>query len=87
MIDFMERLAKGQIQAAHNLQHSEITLDTAIIENWQAPEDFVMNGEVIHKGSWVQGTKVYDEEIRKAIDEGVITGYSIEGTGRKALVE
>jgi hypothetical protein len=85
MIGFMEALAKEKYEP-HNLSHGDTTLSTAIIENYQTSSDCEIGGETVLKGSWVQGTKVYDEEMRKAITNGEITGYSIEGAMRLAPI-
>ncbi len=81
MIGFMEVLHRTKAEP-HNIQHkSGIIPRTAIIENYQAMSDFDLGGEVVVKGSWVMGVKVYDNSLRKAIEKGEITGFSIEGHG------
>lgn len=82
MIAFMEDLDEYG-NPPHNIQHDDKigVPATVIIENYQAPIDFVLGGEIVKKGSWVQGTKINDLGLRKAIEDGSIAGYSIEGRG------
>jgi len=84
----MEEIEK----AAHNyLPNSMLNIDhesdlsktqAVIVESFIAPTDFQYEGsnETILKGSWVLVTKVFDEKLKKALKEGEITGYSLEGT-------
>lgn len=56
--------------------------DVDVVESYIAPVDFTLdNGESITKGSWVLVAKVNSEELRKAIEDGEITGFSLEGKG------
>lgn len=81
MIGFMEQLAKSKGEP-NNIQHKKhIVPQTAIIENFQAPMDYILGGEPVVKGSWVMGVKVYETPLRQAIEKGDITGFSIEGKG------
>lgn len=81
MIGFMEQLAKTKGEP-NNIQHKKhIVPQTAVIENFQAPVDYFLNGEQVVKGSWVMGVKVYEIALRQAIEKGDITGFSIEGKG------
>lgn len=81
MIGFMEVLHKTKAEP-HNIQHkSGMVPRTAIIENYQAMSDFDLGGNSVLKGSWVMGVKVYDQSLRKSIERGDITGFSIEGHG------
>lgn len=58
--------------------------DVEVVESYIAPCDFKFpNGEPVIKGSWVLVSRVNSEELRKAIEDGEITGYSLEGVGKK----
>lgn len=81
MIGFMEQLAKSKGEP-NNIQHKKhIVPQTAIIENFQAPVNYLLSGEPVLKGSWVMGVKVYETSLQQAIEKGDITGFSIEGKG------
>jgi hypothetical protein len=57
--------------------------DVQIVESYLAPCDFAVGIEKIRKGTWVLVSKVLNVELRKEIEEGVITGYSLEGTASR----
>lgn len=66
----------------HNIgkQHTEIINNQVkILENWIARADFTENGQLIHKGTWLQGLRILDDQIWADIKEGKITGLSIGG--------
>jgi hypothetical protein len=73
-----------------NVQHRDPLTkhDVEIAQSYIAPCDFVFpNGENIVKGSWVVVSKVNNEELKKSIESGEITGYSLEGTGRRLNID
>ncbi|WP_235701236.1 XkdF-like putative serine protease domain-containing protein [Bacillus subtilis] len=84
--DFMtaaeiEKAAHGFLKDAREIdkQHDFQGGVGAVVESYVAPADFVINGELIKKGSWVLVTKA-SEEIWEEIKKGEITGYSMAGT-------
>ena len=86
MIGFMKNLHYSKSNA-HNIQHDNRSQpDTFIVENFQAPANFMLGKQVVKKGTWVMGTKVNSLSLRKDIESGRITGYSIEGKGALASV-
>jgi hypothetical protein len=56
--------------------------DLKIVESFIAPDDFILDGNVVRKGTWMMGTLVLNNDVWKAIKEGKITGYSIGGVAR-----
>lgn len=63
------------------------TRDAAVVESYVAPCDMMMKNRegddvMITKGTWMMGTRVYNEEIRDLIKSGKLTGYSIGGKGQ-----
>lgn len=66
----------------HNIgkQHTEvINGQVKILENFIARTDFTENGQFVHKGTWLMGLRILDEQIWSDIKEGKITGLSIGG--------
>lgn len=58
--------------------------DVEIAQSYIAPCDFEFpNNEKVIKGSWVLVSKVNSEALRKEIESGEVTGYSLEGIGRR----
>ncbi|MBU8720529.1 terminase [Bacillus subtilis] len=83
--DFMtaaeiEKAAHGFLKDAREIdkQHDFQGGVGAVVESYVAPTDFVINGELIKKGSWVLVTKA-SEEVWEEIKKGEITGYSMAG--------
>ncbi|PSA91492.1 terminase [Bacillus atrophaeus] len=83
--DFMtaaeiENAAHGFLKDAREIdkQHDFQGGVGAVVESYVAPADFVINGELIKKGSWVLVTKA-SEEVWEEIKKGEITGYSMAG--------
>lgn len=57
-----------------------------IVECYQAPVNFELNGEEIKKGTWMLGV-VWSEEMFQKILSGERTGYSMGGHGVAVEVE
>jgi len=57
--------------------------DIVILENTITDVEYKLNGEVVHKGSWLMANRVYNEEIWQMIKDGRITGFSIGGLGSR----
>ena len=75
-------------RAATNIEHDGGPPDVKIVESYIAPMDMTIPGsaDVVKKGSWVLVTKVDDTEVLKALAEGELTGYSLEGSAKTAVV-
>lgn len=80
-------------EAAHNfliesrqidINHWYISPDCVPVESYIAPVDFEWHGKKIKKGSWILGTYIRSPEIRKKIENGELTGYSIRGIGLRS---
>ena len=54
-----------------------------ILQNFIAPCDFHMEGQLVLKDSWVLITKILDEDIWQQVVNKQITGYSIGGRGNR----
>jgi len=53
-----------------------------VLENYIAPVDFMIESQLVRRGSWVLITRVMDEEIWAKIKSGEITGYSMAGRSK-----
>ncbi|AUS12429.1 terminase [Bacillus subtilis] len=91
--DFMtateiEKAAHGFLKDAREIdkQHDFQGGVGEVVESYVAPADFVINGELIKKGSWVLVTKA-SEEVWEEIKKGEITGYSMAGVADIAKQE
>ncbi|MDA2113237.1 XkdF-like putative serine protease domain-containing protein [Bacillus cereus] len=59
-------------------QHDFVPGAGELVESYIAPDDLVINGQTITKGSWIIATKATDE-VWEQIQNGDITGYSMAG--------
>lgn len=51
----------------------------ALIQNFIAPQDLTYGDRIVKKGTWIQETQYFDEEIKKKIADGTYNGYSLYG--------
>ena len=77
-------------QFAHNylinsqkfdVRHNWKRVRASIVESWIAKADFEWMGEVIKKGSWIIGVKIFDDDLWGKIKAGVYKAFSIGGRG------
>lgn len=69
-------------------QHEEIINGKVkILENWIARADFMEGDQMVHKGTWLQGLKIVDDELWQDIKSGKITGLSIGGWADSTRVQ
>jgi hypothetical protein len=64
-----------------DVQHSEEAAGAQLIENFIAPQDLRLAGEHVTEGSWVQAWQITDPVVKREIEEGMRTGFSIGGSG------
>jgi hypothetical protein len=76
-------LAKGNAGWT-DINHKDAVQDVEVVESYIAQSDFTFpTNESVKKGSWVLVARVNNPELRKSIEDGEITGYSLEGMGRR----
>lgn len=66
-----------------NLDHTENSDidDVRFVESFVAPVDLEIWGETIKKGSWLVAFRFFSDERWKQLEDGYITGVSMEGYG------
>lgn len=67
----------------HDVQHSEALAGVETVESFIAPQDLMIAGQPVLKGSWVMATHVSDADVWSRVHKGEITGYSIGGSGER----
>jgi hypothetical protein len=82
---FLSTALKNGTWTDKNHHDEEFNLhDVEIAQSYIAPCDFSFpSGETVIKGSWVLVSKVNSDALRKDIENGDVTGYSLEGLGRR----
>jgi len=76
---YMINLRKSSDLCHQKLSHKQaIDEETDIVESYIAPVDFEINGELVKKGTWIVGMKIYDKELWDETKKSV-TGFSAGG--------
>jgi len=79
--DFMKDYALAKGECAPDVEHSGRDAGAELLENFCAPSDLTIGGKPVRAGAWVQTWKVNDPQTKAAIEDGRLTGLSLEGTG------
>lgn len=68
-------------EGAHvHIQHGDRAYDEAtVVENYLAPTDFELGGEVVKAGSWVMGVHVPHADVWQLVKRELLTGFSPRG--------
>jgi len=61
--------------------------DAVVAESYIAPVDFELNGELVKKGSWLLGIKIYNPDTWQMVKDGEINGFSVGGFGVREELE
>jgi len=66
------------------LQHRDrVNGDVKILESYLAPDDLVVGGTAIKKGTWLFGVRVLSDELWGMVKDGSLSGFSIGGSARR----
>ena len=84
---FMRDYSLSKADHSPDVQHSGRDAGADLIENYVAPMDMVLGGEPVTKSSWVQAWQIDDPLTKAEVDEGKLTGLSLEGLGVRHPVE
>ena len=55
-----------------------------VVESYIAPVQMEMAGRMVPQGSWVMVSKINDDEIWQMVKDGLLAGFSIQGTAYSA---
>lgn len=69
-----------------NVEHAAGEADAHIVESAVALADIPLEGYTVPKGAWYIGIEP-NAELRKSVEDGSVTGVSLEGTGVRQAVE
>ena len=61
--------------------------DVAIAESWVAPVDMQIGEHKVTKGTWLMGLTIKSETIWNMVKDGILTGLSIFGVGKRTQIE
>lgn len=65
-----------------NKDHAD-DIDACPVECWQAKEPGSLGNSRYGPGDWLMGVKIHDPEVLRAVHEGKLRSYSIEGVGQR----
>lgn len=65
-----------------NKDHAD-DIDACPVECWQAKEPGSLGNSRYAPGDWLMGVKIRDQEVLRAVREGKLRSYSIEGVGTR----
>lgn len=65
-----------------NKNHTD-DIDACPVECWQAKEPGTLGNSRYNPGDWLMGVKIHDAEVLRAVQEGKLRSYSIEGVGQR----
>lgn len=69
---------------AFKINHKGKEIGAKVLESYIAPQDFVIAGQSIKKGSWLLTTRILDKKVWDSIKSGELTGYSMAGYAKRA---
>jgi len=75
--DFLSKFNKS---TGLGYMHEDFDVSFELCQSYIAPQDLIIEGVVVKKGSWVMVVKILDDEIWEKVKDGKIRGFSIGGT-------
>jgi len=84
---FMRDYALSKAEHSPDVQHGGADAGADLLEHYIAPADMALAGEPVTKGSWVQAWQINDPLVKAEINEGKLTGLSLEGIGTRHSLE
>lgn len=78
---FMQDYALAKHEHSPDVEHQGRDAGAELLEHFIAPCDLTIAGEPVRAGSWLQTWKVNDSLTKSEIEDGRLTGLSLEGTG------
>jgi len=63
----------------YKLNHHGRPIKAKVLESYIAPQDLVIAGQKVKKGSWLLTTKILDKDAWEAVKAGKLIGYSMAG--------
>ena len=84
---FMRDYSMSKAEHSPDVQHDGGDAGADLLENYVAPMDMVLGGEPVTKSSWVQAWQIDDPLVKQEVDEGKLTGLSLEGLGVRHPLE
>lgn len=65
------------------MHRQQINAKAKVVESYLAPDNFVMAGQQVKKGTWVMAMHVLDDALWAQCKAGQLTGFSIGGSAKR----
>lgn len=79
--NFLVRYSK-QKRERIDVRHKKVKGEIELVESYLAPDDLVIKGRKIKKGSWIVTVKVLDEGTWQEVKQGDLRAFSVLGSAR-----
>jgi len=70
---YMEKHQKCKVN------HKGRVIKAAVLESYLAPDDFIISGRAIKKGTWLMTIRVNDDKVWELVKSGDLQGFSMAG--------
>lgn len=78
-----EEIAKTMHDFAMNSRRIGLShrrrIEAAVVEIYQAPVNFSFEGQRVKKGSWIMSVQIFDADIWKDVEAGLLRSFSVGG--------
>jgi hypothetical protein len=83
---FLKDYALSKADCSPDVEHSGRDANADLLEHFLAPCDLAIEGKPVRAGSWVQAWKINDPTVKQEVEDGTLTGLSLEGSGFRTPV-
>ncbi len=83
---FLKDYALTKAECSPDVEHGGRDANADLLEHYLAPCDLTVEGKPVRAGSWLQTWLVNDPLTKAEIEDGTLTGLSLEGSGYRRPV-
>jgi hypothetical protein len=65
------------------VMHRELNENLRVVECYQAPVSFQLEGQLVQEGDWLMTVKCLDDDVWSAVVDGQLRGFSIGGRAKR----
>jgi DNA adenine methylase len=83
---FLKDYVLTKAECSPDVEHSGRSANADLLEHYLAPSDVTIEGKPVRAGSWIQTWKINDPSVKQEVEDGTLTGLSLEGSGHRTPV-
>jgi hypothetical protein len=83
---FLKDYALTKAECSPDVNHTGRDANADLLEHYLAPSDLTVEGKPVRAGSWLQTWKINDPLVKQEVEDGTLTGLSLEGSGYRTPV-